>query len=180
MGKQIKYYIGYKDFLSVAQTALDNGAVIYRHERRNGKMQMIGGASLEIIKEDTIFYYFHFPTDGEIIIEDHYGSQYPSHSSELHMIEAGFSFTDHENRILRSNRLYLISGRYENGTWIPRSESIGKTYNKLVRIVKKVAPYTEVEHFVVNEMYKGKKFISKEYITPELFNLVNNNDYTLG
>ena len=180
MGKQINYYMGYKDFLSVAQTALDNGAVIYRHERRNGKMQMIGGTSLEIVKEDTVFYYFHFPTSGELIIEDHYGNQHPSHSSALHLIEAGFSSPDHENRLLRSNRLYLITGRYENGIWIPRSENIGKCYSKLVRIVKRIAPYTEIEHYVVNEMYKGEKYITKEYITPEFFILVKNNDYTLG
>ena len=180
MGKQINYYMGYNDFLSVAQTALDNGAVIYRHERINGKWQMIGGAALEIVKEDTVSYYFHFPTNGELIIEDHYGNQHPSHSSELHLIKAGFSRPDDENRLLRRNRLYLVTGRYENGTWIPRSENIEKFYNKLVRIVKRIAPYTQVEHFVDNEMYKGKKYISKEYITPEFFSLVKNNDYTLG
>ena len=180
MGKQINYYMGYKDFLSVAQTALDNGAVIYRHERINGKLQMIGGASLEIIKEDTVQYYFHFPADGEIIIEDYNGNQHPSHSSSLHLIEAGFSRPDHENRLIIRKRLYLITGRYENGIWIPRSENIGKIYNKLVRIVKRTAPYTEIEHFVVNEMYKGEKFITKEYISSEFLDFVKNSNYTLG
>lgn len=55
-----------------------------------------------------------------------------------------------------------------------------KVYNKPVRVVKKTAPYTEFEHFVVNPVYVGEKFKSKEYISSELYELVQSKDYKLG
>lgn len=181
MGKQINYYMGYKDFLSVAQSALDSGAVIYRHAYENKKWQMIGGTSLDVIKEDTQEYYFHFPADGEMVINDIYGNQHPSNTAKLHMIQAGFSRPNHEKHLLTSNRLYVISGRYdEDGIWVPRSDLLTKIYNRLVRVVKKIAPYTEVEHFVVNSIYEGEKFKTKKYISSEYFDLAQNKDYTLG
>ena len=51
-----------------------------------------------------------------------------------------------------------MTGRYtDDGDWIPRPDMLTKVYNKLVRVVKKVAPYTELAHFVVNPMYAGGK-----------------------
>ena len=181
MGKQINYYMGYNDFLSVAQAALDSGAVIYRHAYENKTWQMIGGTSLDVIKENTTGYYFHFPADGTMEIKEVYGNQHPSDTAMLHMIQAGFSLPDPEKHLLRSNRLYVITGRYdEDGIWIPRSDLLTKIHHKLVRIVKKIAPYTEIEYSVVNSMYEGKKFKTKEYISSEYFDLIENNDYTLG
>lgn len=181
MGKQINYYMGYKDFLSVAQAALDSGAVIYRHSYENKTWQMIGGTSLDVIKEDTRQYYFHFPADEEMKIKDIYGNQHSSDMAELHVIQAGFSCPNPEKHLLTSNRLYVITGRYdEDGIWIPRSDLLTKIYQRLVRVVKKIAPYTEIEHFVVNPMYEGEKFKTKEYISSEYFDLVQNKDYTLG
>ena len=180
MGKQINYYMGYQPFLSVAQAALNSGAVIYRHAYENKTWQMIGGTSLDIVREDTQRYYFHFPDDGALEIEDIYGNQHPSLNSRLHLIEAGFSLPNPEKRLLTSKRLYVITGRYEDGIWIPRSDLLTKIYNRLVRVVKKAAPYTEVEHYVVNPMYEGQRFITKEYITPEYLHLAQNEDYILG
>ena len=49
-----------------------------------------------------------------------------------------------------------------------------------MRVVKKTAPYMEVEHFVVNPMYEGKKFKNKKYISPEYYDLAQNKGYILG
>ena len=49
MGKQINYYMGYTDFLKVAQAAIDSGCVIYRHSKENGKWQLSCGNTLDII-----------------------------------------------------------------------------------------------------------------------------------
>ena len=53
-------------------------------------------------------------------------------------------------------------------------------YNKLVRVAKKIASYTEVGHLVVNPMYEGKKFKRKQYISPDYYDLIQNKDYILG
>ena len=79
------------------------------------------------------------------------------------------------------NRLYIVTGRYtDDGCRVSCPDMLTKVYNKLVRVVKKTAPYTEFEHFVENPMYEGGKFKSKEYISPEFYELVQRKDYKLG
>jgi len=38
----------------------------------------------------------------------------------------------------------------------------------------------DVEHYVFNPMYEGRKLVSKEYITTKCLRLVNDEDYALG
>lgn len=181
MGKQINYYMSYTDFLSIAQAALDCGCIVYRHVFENGKWKLIGGTTLDIVKENCRRYYFYNPAIGDFDIELIGDNQYVSKGSLLNVIEAGFSIPNREKHLICSNRLYVISGRYaDDGNWISRSDLLTKIYNKLVRVVKKTAPYTEIEHFVVNPMYEGKKFKSKEYISSEYYDLVQSKDYILG
>ena len=181
MGKQINYYMGYKDFLSVAQTALNYGCIIYRHSFENGKWKLIGGTTLDIIKENCCRYYFHIPAIGNIHIDLKSDNQYVSNDSLFAIIEAGFSMPNEEEHLIVSNRLYIITGRYaDDGNWVSRSDMLTQIYNKLARVVKKTAPYTEVEHFVVNPMYEGKKFKSKKYISPDYYDLAQNKGYILG
>lgn len=99
----------------------------------------------------------------------------------LNVIEAGFSIPIEEKHLIVKNRLYAITGIYaDDGSWVSRPDMLTKLYNKLVRVVKKKVPYTEVEHFVVNPMYEGKKFKSKEYISSDYYDLVKNKDYILS
>lgn len=171
MGKQINYYIGYNEFLSVAQTALDYGCEIYRKSFENGKWQLSKGTDINIIDEKCRSYIFYLPEAGEFIEA--------SDKTGLNSIEAGFSIPS-GNTIYRS-RLYVETGRYnDEGEYIYHSEEITRIYNKLVRAVKKIAPYTEVEHYVVNPLYEGEKFKTKEYISAGYFLLVQNEDYILG
>ncbi len=171
MGKQINYYIGYNEFLSVAQAALDCGSVIYRKSFEKGKWQLSKGTDINIIDENCRSYYFYLPEAGEFIEA--------SDKTGLNSIEAGFSIPS-GNTIYRS-RLYVETGRYnDKGECIYRSEKITRIYNKLVRVVKKIAPYTEVEHYVVNPLYEGEKFKTKEYISAWYLLLVQNENYILG
>lgn len=59
MGKQINYYMGYQDFLSVAQAALDSGCVIYRHTYEDGRWRLTPGTTLDVVQPDCREYYFH-------------------------------------------------------------------------------------------------------------------------
>lgn len=181
MGKQINYYMGYRDFLTVAQAALNSDCIIYRQSFENGKLKLISGATLEIITPNCCRYYFHNPVIGNFDIELISEKQYVSYNSLLNVIEAGFSIPNEEKHIIASNRLYVITGLYDDdGNWASRSDMLTKVYNKLVRVVKKTAPYTEVEHLVVNPLYEGEKFKSKQYISSEYYDLVQNKDYILG
>lgn len=129
MGKQINYYMGYKDFLSVAQVALNCGCTIYRHSLENGRWKLISGASLDIIKENCYRYYFHISEIGNFDIEIISGNQYISCASLLNVIEAGFSIPNEEKHLILSNRLYVVTGRYaDEGNWISRSELLTKIY----------------------------------------------------
>ena len=180
MGKQINYYMGYTDFLKVAQAAIDSGCVIYRHWKENGKWQLSCGNTLDIIKENCCDYFFHLEELGDIEINVINGHQHISYDSLIKVIEAGFSIMHKSSKCIYRNRLYVPTGTYIDSSWVSRSESITKLYSKLVRIVKKIAPYTEIEHFVVNSMYAGEKFKTKEYISSQYLELVQNEDYKLG
>ena len=181
MGKQINYYMGYNDFLSVAQAALDCGCVIYRHQFVNGCYKLLKGTTIDIVVPDCNNYFFHIPELGEFTVNDFNGNQHISEDTRLFVIEAGFSFTDNEKKCIHSNRLYIITGRYEkDGEWIPRNDMLTKVYNRLARIVRKVAPSREIEAFVINPVYEGKKLLRKCYISPECCLLVENNEYILN
>lgn len=171
MGKQINYYIGYNDFLLVAQVALDNGCVIFREYCENEKLQLSSGTDVSFINEKYNRYFFYLSSAGEYI--------HNSDNANLNSIQAGFSIP--HNHIIYSNRLYLTTGLYnKEDKFVYRSEEITKVYNKLVRVVKKIAPYREVEHFVLNPLYEGQKFKSKKYITDEYLLMAQNEDYILG
>lgn len=171
MGRQINYYIGYKEFLLVAQAALDYGCVIYRRSFENGNWQLSCGTDLNFIKEKYPNYIFYLHNAGEFI--------YGSDNVCLNSIEAGFSIPN--GHIINRNRLYVVTGLYDDECkYVYRSDEITKIYNKLVRVIKKIAPYTEVEHFVINKLYEGEKFKSKKYISAEYLLLVKNENYILG
>lgn len=181
MGRQINYYMGYNDFLSVAQAALDSGCIIYRHQFENGHWKLIKGTDIDIVIPECISYYFYLPELGEFLIRNCNGNQHISNETGLNVIEAGFSSVAHgKQRHITGNRLYVTSGLYnEDEEWIPRDDRLTKIYNKLVRIVKKIAPSKEMEAFVVNPVYAGQKKLRKEYISTEFYLLVKDNDYTL-
>ena len=182
MGKQINYYMEYDAFLLIAKKALDLGCEILKNSSDDGKV--IVKKSTDIVTEDCYSYYFHVPEAGNYKIlkndmEEKIDDGYNASGATL--IEADYSrILTEKNRITRA-RLFCISGYYnDDDCLIKRPDCVTKIFNSLVRYIKKTAPYTEFEHYVLNPMYYGKKFMTKEYITEKCLNRVIENDYILG
>ena len=138
------YWLGYEDFLKIAQAALDCGCIIIK--KVSGKL--IYKRSLDIVTEHEHNYWFYVPEAGVLS-----GNTLPFNDNDIQgyspagntLIEAGFSFRNDKSKTITRSRLFVISGYYdEQGEYISRPEYVTKTYNKLVRIVKKVAPLTEL------------------------------------
>ena len=183
MGKQINYWLGYEDFLKIAQAALDCGCIIIK--KVSGKL--IYKRSLDIVTEHEHNYWFYVPEAGVLS-----GNTLPFNDNDIQgyspagntLIEAGFSFRNDKSKTITRSRLFVISGYYdEQGEYISRQEYVTKTYNKLVRIVKKVAPLTELTDKYVSAndsaYLQEVEWKHKEYITPEYLHLKESNNYKL-
>ena len=182
MGKQISFYIEYDLAVMLAEKALEYGCMIIKNDAVNGIVTE--SDTTDIISEKFDIYYFHVPEAGKYcvkksgdreIIDDGYNE------SGITLIEFMPTVFRNEKKEIQRGRLFCISDYYdEEGQVIKRSDRVTKVYNALSRYVKKIAPYTEVEHRVFNPMYSGKKTTTKEYISKECFSLVEEKDYALG
>lgn len=183
MGKQINYWLGFEDFLQIVQVALDSGCVIIKPV--SGKLTY--GQTLDIVTESEHHYYFYVPEAGELLgksipFEDEAIGSYTATGNSV--IEAGFSFRNDETKEIVRNRLFVISGYYDDkGDYILRPECVTKTYNRLVRIVKKIAPYTELTDTYTStkdeDYLQEKAWKHKEYISPQFLQLKLLHNYKL-
>lgn len=183
MGKQINYWLKYEEFLQIAQTALDCGCVIIKTDSGERKY----GQTLDIITEDKCRYYFYLPEAGTLMSQ-----QIPFQSEQMigynaagnTVIEAGFSFIyDNKKEITRS-RLFVISGYYdEMGNYIARPDCLTRVYQKTVRIVKKLAPYTELTDHIIStrnsDYLQEKEWKHKEYVSASCLTLKLSKNYKL-
>ena len=101
------------------------------------------------------------------------------------VIEASFSVVSHENKKISRARIFSITGyNDEHGNWIDRPECLKKVYEKLVRGIKKIAPYTEITDTIIStaeDSYaKAKEWKHKEYISPALLTLKISDGYKIG
>ena len=83
------------------------------------------------------------------------------------------------------HRLYVLSGFYnDKGEYVPRPVCVTKVYNRLVRMVKRLAPYNELTDTYVSmnddDYLQEKEWKHKEYISPELFELKMREGYKLS
>lgn len=191
MGKQLNYYMEYDSFLMVAQAALDNGCIIVRENywNKNSDKKVVCARDLSIIIKEWTSYYFYLPEAGELVIEYCSGDGSERVGERLRrggaaIIEAGYSFIRDDKRITRA-RIYSYSGYYnENGKWIPRNEQILKLYNKLAKVVKKIAAYTELTDIRMrtgsDNFSQEVEYKHKEYITPYCLQLRESEGYKLG
>ena len=68
----------------------------------------------------------------------------------------------------------------KNSVWTLIDEEVCMRKNVMVaRYVKKLAPYTDVEHYVLNPMYEGKKVLTKEYITSKCLSYVEKDGFKI-
>lgn len=182
MGKQINYYIGYEDFIKLAEQAVKNGCIILKKE--HGKY--VRDNSVRIITQDCNRYYFYIPEAGVLELQMHDDNEFIGgyNSSGNVVIEASYSIVKPEQKTISRGRLFSITGYYDKDkNWINRPECVEKLYNKLVRVVKKIAPYTEIVDEIIStsseDYLKTKEWKHKEYITKELLCLKENDDYKL-
>lgn len=136
MGKQINYYIEYEDFLSIAEKALKNGCEIIKKVDK----KFIRSRDISIVTRDCYDYYFYLPEAGELIIENNeVGGEYFSFEGLNVLIEAGYSRINEDEKVILRNRLYIITGYYnDKDEWISRQECIEKVYNRLAYSVRKM------------------------------------------
>lgn len=183
MGKQINYWLGYEDFFKIAQAALDCGCIIIK----KGSEKLLYGKTLDIVTEHEHSYWFYVPEAGILS-----GKTLPFNDNDIQsyspigntVIEGGFSFRNDKSKTITRSRLFVISGYYdEQGEYISRPECVTKIYNKLVRIVKKVAPYTVmIDKYISTKddtYLQEVEWKHKEYITPEYLNLKECKNYHL-
>lgn len=156
MGKQINYYMDYDAFLEVAKCAVSNGCQIIKKE----KGKFICSEDIDIITPDVNCYYFYVKEAGKL---DEY-LKYGYNAFGNMVIEASYSLI--YNQKIHRARLFSINGYYDNGNWIGRSDCVKKVYDKLVRMVKKVAPYTEVVDIVNDKEWKRKEYITNSLLSP--------------
>ncbi|MBR5682148.1 MAG: hypothetical protein IKW96_02530 [Ruminococcus sp.] len=181
MGKQVNYYMDFNDFLTLAKTALDCGCLAYKQVMSDGKVKIIGGKTMDMFTPDHSNYYFQVPGTGGMDIDECFETEDISMIMSPDLIQAGFSVPIFSKLELYRNRIYVSSGAYDqNGIWIPRPEIVTKVYDKLAGSAKKIAPYTEFEHYVVNSMFEGKLFKTRTYISPSILELVVKNNFKLG
>lgn len=183
MGKQINYYIGYNNFLKIAQQALDSGCEILKKE--NGKI--IHSNSIDIVTQDTNRYFFYLPEAGDLTFDIRNGEEYIGgyHSSGNVIMEACFSIVNHDDKKISRARIFSITGYTdEHGNWNARPVCVKKVYEKLVRAIKKVAPYTEIVDVIIStaeDSYgKTREWKHKEYISAELLALKMEGGYKIG
>lgn len=184
MGKQINYYADYGSFVTIVQKALESGCKILKNI--DGRIEQ--SDSVGFVTEDEKNYYFYLPEAGRLETKtlangmEQIGGY---NASGNVIIEAGYSFINVNKKKIARARLFVISGYYdEQGQWIARPDCLEKVYNKLVRTVKKVAPYTELKDTYVSRRQEDYgqecEYLHKEYITPVCLELKEKQGFTLG
>lgn len=182
MGKQINYCIDYDTFILLARKALEYGCKIIKEDSKAGVVTE--SDSVDIISKDCFRYYFHVPEAGKYVIKKAGEKEYVDQgysSSGVTLIEAETTIIRETKKEIQRGRLFCVSGYYDGeGHYVNRPDCVTKIYNALVRYLKKQVLYLDVEHYVFNPIYEGRKFVSKEYITTKCLWLVNDEDYALG
>jgi len=162
-------------FRQLAQKALDFGFVIIEQLNVKSENGLYHGELNQYRSLDEIDfavqkvqYYFHLKEAGEIVVSDNgFIDDYRSP-----VVQAGYSRI-YEYSISRG-RIWVSSGYFDDAEkFISRLDILDKKYSALSRYVKKLAPYTEIPSKFIN----GLPYVSKEYITPYLLNLITTTQY---
>ncbi|MDE7399728.1 MAG: hypothetical protein K2N06_09400 [Oscillospiraceae bacterium] len=184
--KQINYWLEFDGFLQVAQKALELGCTIIQEDMNAGTVTE-GGELALITDEMRVSYYFHLPGAGNIAVKSiNSGERLDRFANECgnSIIEAGYSRIIEQDKKISRNRLFLSTGYYDDdGNYIYTPDCIVKVYNSLARLVKKLAPYTELtdSYTSIKDDNYGQtvEFKHKEYVSPLCLNLRNNEGYSL-
>lgn len=141
MGKQTSYYITHDEFLTLAQAALDEGCRLLRLDF-NAAEPPCPTRDLSAIDPTHALWYFVLPGAGEPrYLRNRLGRYAPDTSGaiETQLIETGFSVRSSRG-VWSSPRLYIASDALVDGMLVPRPAEATRIYDKLARIVRKMAP----------------------------------------
>ena len=145
MGRQINYYMDHKSFLQIARLALDCGCEIVKQDLNARPSKVIRTRDISAITPSDWILWFYVPEAGKLATTVSESGERVDHGyteSGNALIESGVSLILEDEKIIRQNRLFVISGYYDSsGEWIPRPKCVDMIYGKLMRRVKKLTEY---------------------------------------
>ncbi|MCI6738388.1 MAG: hypothetical protein MR593_09750 [Intestinibacter sp.] len=171
MGKQINYYMDLESYKLLVQKAFKLGFKVVVEDKKDIKIY----DSIENIEFRQMGMYFYLQEVGELVFsEDGYLDR-----DRSQLIEAGFSCIYEYQKEISRARLWVSTGYWnENEGFIHRNQLLDKKYSSLVRYVKKLAPYTEIEMKSSNPRCNCRTYITKEYITPVFLEMIKLGGYS--
>lgn len=145
MGRQINYYMEHESFLQIAQLALEFGCEIVKNDLKSRPATVVRTRDISAITPSDWILWFYVPEAGSLAVTTTDIGECVDHGyteSGSALIEAGVSLILKDEKIIRQNRLFVISGYYGiSGEWIPRPKCVEAIYGKLMRRVKKLTEY---------------------------------------
>lgn len=139
MGKQMTYYMSFREFLQVAQVALEEGCVLlpaWHTPEPPTPLRDLSG-----IDPSRGSWFFLLPGAPEpTFVRDRNGDYFLSKITlDTHLIETGFS-VQNERGLWSWERLYIATYAVEDGALVPRTEEATRIYDRLARLVRKLCP----------------------------------------
>lgn len=100
MGRQINYWMDYKSFLNVAQTAVECGCIIVRNDINVKKP--VQSKDISIVTEDCKNYFFYLPEAGRMNFKKYNDGREVADKGFTEtgnaVIEAGFSYIRNDSK----------------------------------------------------------------------------------
>lgn len=170
MGRQINYYMDLESYELLVQKAFKLGFKVIVEDKGDIKIY----DSIENIEFKQNGMYFYLEEAGELVF---YKDRYLD-KNKSPLVEAGFSWIYESQKEISRARLWVSTGYWnENKEFIHRNQLLDKKFSSLVRYVKKLAPYTEIEIKSINPRSNYEKYTSKEYITPFFLEMIKSSEY---
>jgi len=143
--KQINYYMDCESFRQLAQKALDEGCSIILNELT--EEPQIPARDLSIVTPGHTRYFFCAPGFEAEFVRTEDGRYYPDLNGMrmAMMLEAGFSAVRTDGLITR-DRLFSASTAVVGMRLVPRPAEVGRLYDRLARLVRKLAPLRTYTH----------------------------------
>ncbi|MBE5797223.1 MAG: hypothetical protein E7327_07590 [Clostridiales bacterium] len=143
--KQINYYMDYESFRLLAQKALDEGCSILLNELTDAPQ--CPARDLRIVTPEHTRYFFCAPGFEPEFVRARDGRFYPDLSDMrmVMMLEAGYSAVQPDGLITRE-RLFSASNAVVGFRLVPRPAEVGRLYDTLARLVRRLAPLRAYTH----------------------------------
>ncbi len=167
MGKQIEYYSEMDSYMLIVNKAIELGLKIITKDNN----------IIASIEEDNIYNeikYFYLEEAGSLKLRENGIIDI----LESPIIEANPPYI--KNRKVYKSRLWVSSGFWMNeDSFVKRDKKLEKKYDAIVRYLKKITNYVEIEVKDKNPDYERRYFLRKIYITETLYDKVKNKEYEI-